>query len=214
MMVLSAIVRGVGFAASAPHLVQHGLRSAAWRTREGSLKLVIAGLLMSSAGGPSSGGDAGGPETGDAGATGVESIRRQRREAGYLEGGGKDLGEELEGKQGAGQEGRGASKGRKKGVPMPRGGAGSGDNVELVDEARLICDVGSLLTDERPEVSVMPRSCGFARWSVVVWVLLRCCVFGQRWHWHKKDVVRERWYSEQDTKRSERHKNLLCNRVV
>lgn len=51
MVVLSALVCAVGLSASSPHLVRHGLLSAAWRAREGSLKLVVAGLLLSPSGG-------------------------------------------------------------------------------------------------------------------------------------------------------------------
>lgn len=47
MAVLSAILRKVGIARCVPHLVEYGLCcSAAWRTQEGSLKLVVAGLLQ------------------------------------------------------------------------------------------------------------------------------------------------------------------------
>lgn len=45
MVVLCALVRVVGLPSAAPLLAQQGLRSPAWRTREGTLRLVIAGLL-------------------------------------------------------------------------------------------------------------------------------------------------------------------------
>lgn len=58
MLVLTALVRTVGLESCMPHLVQHGIRSntatatatattTAWRAREGSLKLIAAGLLWS-----------------------------------------------------------------------------------------------------------------------------------------------------------------------
>lgn len=45
MVVLCALVRAAGLPSAAPLLSQRGLRSPAWRTREGTLRLVIAGLL-------------------------------------------------------------------------------------------------------------------------------------------------------------------------
>ena len=45
MVVLCALVRVTGLPSAAPLLAQHGLRSPAWRTREGTLRLVMAGLL-------------------------------------------------------------------------------------------------------------------------------------------------------------------------
>lgn len=45
MVVLCTLVRVAGLSLTAPLLALHGLRSPAWRTREGTLRLVIAGLL-------------------------------------------------------------------------------------------------------------------------------------------------------------------------
>ncbi|CAM9460501.1 unnamed protein product [Scytosiphon promiscuus] len=45
MAALSALVRVVGLPQTAPYLTRHGLRSAAWRAREGALKLIIVGVL-------------------------------------------------------------------------------------------------------------------------------------------------------------------------
>eukprot|EP00752_Nemacystus_decipiens_P014589 g12992.t1 len=45
MVVLCSLVRVVGLPSAARLLAQHGLRSQAWRAREGTLRLVIAGLL-------------------------------------------------------------------------------------------------------------------------------------------------------------------------
>lgn len=43
-VVLSSIVLAGGLSLAAPFLTEQGLRSTTWRVREGSLKLVIAGL--------------------------------------------------------------------------------------------------------------------------------------------------------------------------
>lgn len=45
MAILSALVRTVGLTASVVQFVKHGMQSASWRIRKGSLKLVIVGLL-------------------------------------------------------------------------------------------------------------------------------------------------------------------------
>ena len=167
MVVLSALVSAAGLAASQQYLAQHGLHSTAWRAREGSLKLVIAGLLLSPAREPSLS-ERGSQERG-AGTIHPSNMRdRQRKKpkAGISPGGGGgDANEpvEHEGRKrrvveagaGGGAEGSSKELRRAQQQPNPQQGPGDKDTTTLeMDEVRkLVCDVGALLTDERPEVS-------------------------------------------------------------
>lgn len=47
MIVLSTLVRKVGLEVATPHLVKSGMHAVHWRPREGALRLVIGGLLLS-----------------------------------------------------------------------------------------------------------------------------------------------------------------------
>lgn len=167
MVVLSALVSVAGLAASQQYLVQHGLRSIAWRAREGSLKLVIAGLLFSPAREPSVA-ERGGQERG-AGIISPGNMRdqqRKERKAGVSRGGGGgDASEpvEHEGRKrraveagaGGGTEGSSRELQQRQQQPNPLTGPGDKDTTtsEMDEVRKLVCDVGALLTDERPEVS-------------------------------------------------------------
>lgn len=176
MVVLSALVSTAGLAASKQYLVQHGLRSTAWRAREGSLKLVIAGLLLTPPREPLL------TELGGKEARGTARPRRVRqrneRKAGLSPGGGGDSGEPVdhEGRkqrielEAGGAEG---SSTEQQLLPTPQKGSGVKDTTFSVDEMRkLVCDVGALLTDERPEVSAGVLSKGF---SFEVYCRPSCC---------------------------------------
>lgn len=123
MVVLCALVRFVGLPSAVPFLVQHGLHSPAWRTREGALRLAIAGLLS----------------------------WRPSHSAGF------GFGAE------AGSRRRGNVSGETQTVLSKRipgtGGRGCGDvavataKTAATAAEEILCDVGSLLKDERPEVS-------------------------------------------------------------
>lgn len=176
MVVLSALVRAVGLSASSPYLVRHGVRSMTWRAREGSLKLVIAGLLLSPSGAPTASEAASRDEArGNNGCNTVNVDSKTDKQDGLERRGG--CGEESvegvlsgDGVERAGEGGstkaRESTTNRRGGVEAivtPRrrreeGGRGSpvvdggGECEELLDREKLLRDVGSLLTDERPEV--------------------------------------------------------------
>lgn len=181
MVVLSALVCATGLPSAARLLVRHGLRSAAWRVREGALRLVIAGLLCwrspSSScvsrdgaavdGGKASGRllgggrgrpgrkrgwDGGGRSNGDnSDSLGGEETERRRAASspGWDSGGdGEDCGFSMERLSGHAKKGTGSCRG------APAGGA----ITTAIDKEQLLCDVGSLLMDDRPEVrSFMTR---------------------------------------------------------
>lgn len=183
MVVLSALVRNAGLPSAAPLLVQHGLRSTAWRTREGALKLVIAGLLCwrptSSSSSSRVGVAAGHSKTNER--FGGERGRQKGGRAGDSGRGGSGNGgggddssghDELErgdnrsdrgsGGGGGGDHcGRGCSSSERLPVPANKvsrsGGEGQvGATAMAMDNEKLLRDVGSLLMDERPEVGVNP----------------------------------------------------------
>jgi len=176
MVVLSALVRVAGLPSTARLLVRHGLRSSAWRIREGALRLVIAGLLGWRPP-PSSSSDSRAEAAADGGKT------RERRFGGDRErpGGGRGWdrggrgdgdnsdssgGEEIERKRaasgpgwdgGGDDEDRGFSRERfsghaRKGDGRCSGAQAGGMIARAIDQEQLLCDVGSLLMDERPEV--------------------------------------------------------------
>lgn len=155
MVVLSALVRAVGLPASAPHLVRNGLRSTTWRAREGSLKLVIAGLLMSL-----TGHDASGRGGDPAGGTSGPQIRLDHHKEEELSTG---SGKETEGEVGSGRGGWVRGKGNSWESTLDGKGAGGAEAVVLsesvVDEPQLVLDVGALLGDERPEVFPSSKIC-------------------------------------------------------
>lgn len=191
MVVLSALVRISGLPSAAPLLVQHGLRSTTWRTREGALKLLIAGLLYWRPSSPLSP-----PGVGIVAASHSKKTERLgdgrgrqkrawaggggRRGSGIGGGGGDDdnsghdasqVGDNRSerGRGGRGDRGgRGLSSGGR--LPMPpkkgsgiRSGGHAGSNAMALDNEKLLRDVGSLLMDERPEVGVDPHPLALSR---------------------------------------------------
>lgn len=176
MVVLSALVHAVGLSASSPYLVRHGVRSATWRAREGSLKLVIAGLLHSPSGAHTAseaasrngaGGDNGCNTVDVDSKTGKQDGLQRRGSCGEESAEGVFSGDGVERVgEGGSSKARGGTANRRDGVEAtvtPRrrreeGGRGSpvvdgdGECEELLDREKLLRDVGSLLTDERPEV--------------------------------------------------------------
>lgn len=156
MEVLTALVLAAGIAASMPYLVQHGMRrvpgalngsvNAAWRTREGALKLIATGLLRSADTetahldgtrddqGARQGACAG---VGDIATAGVGS-------SAIVRGDGEGKGT---GRAGRRKEAEGAWAAEKQDIGLRRNAA-----VGL-DQSQLVRDVGSLLEDERPEVT-------------------------------------------------------------
>ncbi len=176
MVVLSALVRATGLPSAARLLVRHGLRSASWRVREGALKLVIAGFLCwrspscsyvsrdgaaaadigetssSPLGGGSArpggerGRDGGGRSNGDnSDSSGGEEMERRRAASGPgCDRGGDDdnCGFSMGRLSGHAEKGTGSCRG------APAGGAIS----TTIDKEQLLCDVGSLLMDDRTEV--------------------------------------------------------------
>lgn len=184
MAVLSALVHISGLPSAAPLLVQHGLRSTTWRTREGALRLLIAGLLsfQPSSSSPPSG----------VGVTANQSKKNERlvgggrgqqtggragedgRRGGGIGGGGGDDDtsghDDFEGGDNRSNRGTGGGGDREgwwcfsgEGLPMPPnkgsgvGGAGQARSSAMeMDNEKLLRDVGSLLMDERPEVGVNP----------------------------------------------------------
>lgn len=153
VVVLSAVVCAVGLAASAPYLVEYGLHSTAWRTREGSLKLVIAGMILHCTSRDSD--EIRLEETGAA-CSAVHSNRR-KQEAGSLAGDSDVLGEKLDRGNGVrrerqeGKEERGLSTGYGKELTMPEKESAN-ERSMAIDEEGLIRSMGSFLADERPEV--------------------------------------------------------------
>lgn len=124
MVVLCALVRVVGLPPAVPLLAQYGLRSHAWRTREGTLRLVIAGLLSWR----------------PVASTGLETGAEEAglRKSGLLSG---EI-QVVSAKKGSGTGGRG------------HGGAVAMGTTTGAEE--ILCDVGSLLKDDRPEVCTDP----------------------------------------------------------
>lgn len=139
MVVLTALVRTAGLEASMHYLVQHGIRcTTAWRTREGSLKLITAGLLWFAE-------NKWAPDGQNNGGDGDLTVARAR---------GRKIGDGREGERG----GIGDDRPRRK-AARGRGGADahvtgaiSGSYGLRLDARRVVRDVGSLLTDERSEV--------------------------------------------------------------
>lgn len=178
MLVLSAVVRVAGLASATSHLLpaREGLLSAAWRAREGAMKLVIAGLLCWKPSSPSSLG------FGDSGVSVGRGVAGERlghgRETFVGGNGGELLIDDDEHQSGGRRPGRGEglsagssngsdSKRRNSHSPRrspampPRGAHGCGHRgnggatlMSMAEKEQLVRGVGSLLVDERPEVSV------------------------------------------------------------
>lgn len=178
------MVRAVGLPASTPYLVHHGMKATAWRAREGSLKLIIAGLLMPNCSvvsthvlSPATRARARGVETAyrEAAATIFAKDRKhgESEEIGEIgnggagEGGvgvggvGTGVGNAWVGNEGRDELGGGreeaASSRKMDPVVSPSPPRLRRHSKPLVDERRLVFELGSLLTDERPEVSLREK---------------------------------------------------------
>lgn len=177
MLVLSAVVRVAGLASATPRLLhpREGLLSSAWRTREGAVKLVIAGLLFSKPSSPSSVGSGTLGVSAGRGAAGERLVHGR----GAFNGGNGGEGLIENGHQSGGRRpgrGEGWSGGssnnndsKRKNLHSPsrspamppsgahgcrrRGNVGAA-LMPTADMEKLVRDVGSLLADERPEVRV------------------------------------------------------------
>ncbi|CAM9143750.1 unnamed protein product [Ectocarpus fasciculatus] len=176
MLVLSTVVRVAGLASAIPRLLlaRDGLLSAAWRAKEGAVKLVIAGLLCWKPSAPSSvGSGASGVSVG----RGVAGERLGHGRGAFLGGNGDEgLTDDGEHENVGRRPGRGEglSAGRSNGndskrkdfhsasrspAMPPRGAHGCGHRgnggaalMSTADKEQLVRDLGSLLADERPEV--------------------------------------------------------------
>ena len=192
MVVLSAVVRAAGLPSAAHLLVWHGLRSAAWRVREGALRLVIAGLLCWRSSSPSSSASRAGAAA-CRGTTGGQMVGRgKRRPKGERaeKRGGRGNGDDSDSDSGNGSgsdsdssgdedtsrkrtalglgwDGGGGNGGSVSGERPPasskRGtenGGGAQGGAIAMDKEQLLCNVGSLLMDERSEVRCLTLSNG------------------------------------------------------
>ncbi|CAM9098373.1 unnamed protein product [Ectocarpus sp. 4 AP-2014] len=175
MLVLSAVVRVSGLASDTPRLLlaRDGLLSAGWRAREGAAKLVIAGLLCWK---PSSASSVDSDALGLSAGRGVAGERLGHGRGTFMGGNGGEGLTEDEHQSGGRRPGRGEGGSARNGngndskrrhlhspsrsPAMPPRGAQGCDRWEnggaammsTADKEQLVCDVGSLLADERPEV--------------------------------------------------------------